>query len=184
MLIPDWLLHSLQARFRYPGLVKPEDITMFTIHMNSSKSEQIAAFVNVDMVNAVFAIFEKQGNRYCEVYCSDIFVEGVKVIGSPPVNQILVITGGGGGTGIWQSYHYVVRYTPRGYQEVWKGVATDRLSDPITNTQLQQNGTIGFDAGGNELYYAQITTVPTVKSKFEVYRYDEQRMKYELFKSY
>jgi hypothetical protein len=184
-LIPDWLFHSIRAKFRYPELIKREDIEMFKINMKRSESEeQIAAFINVDAVNAVFVIYEKKSNHYQEVYVNELFVEGVKVVGVSPNNQILVVTGGGGGTGIWQSYHYVVRYTPKGYKEVWKGIATNREHDPIANYHLQQNGMIGFDAGGSELYYAQMTSAPTRKSIFQLYKYNEQKSEYELLKSY
>ncbi|HZG70156.1 MAG TPA: hypothetical protein VEY51_01345 [Chondromyces sp.] len=47
---------------------------------------------------------------------------------------------------------------------MWSGVATNRESNPITNYRFQQNGMIGFDSGGQELYYAQLTGAPTPRS--------------------
>ncbi|MFC5591860.1 hypothetical protein ACFPRA_23555 [Sporosarcina soli] len=159
---------------------------MLKINMKRSKSEeQIAAFINISAVNAMFVIYEKKGDQYQEVYVNEQFVEGVKVVGGSSNNQILVVTGGGGGgTGIWQSDHHVVRYTPQGYKEVWKGIATNRENLPIANYHLQQNGMIGFDAGGSELYYAQITSVPTSSGLFQLYKYNEQKSEYELVISY
>ena len=185
-LVPDWLFHSLRKRFRYPDRIKREEITMMKINMKprDSKSEQIAAFINVDMVNAVFVIFEKHGDHYDEVYCKDLFVESVKVIGAQEHDQKIVLTGGGGGTGIWESSHYVIRYTPEGYKDVWEGVATLRVSDKIAPYDIQQNGTIGFDAGGNELYYALIKSQPVPEVSGQIYKYNENRMKYGLAEAY
>ncbi len=183
-LIPDWLFHSIRRKFRYPELVKREEINMFKLNMKPYQSEQIGAFFNMDNNNGILVLYEKNGNYYQPVYEKDMVVEGIKMLGILGYNQVLVVTGGAGGTGIWQTYHYVVRYTPKGYQEVWHGVHTYRLSNPLTKEYFQQNGMIDFDRGGKDLYYALLTSEPTPASLFQHYQYNHQNMKYELVKSY
>ncbi|MFY3793342.1 hypothetical protein ACOQFO_16860 [Ureibacillus sp. MALMAid1270] len=78
----------------------------------------------------------------------------------------------------------MIRYTPEGYKDVWEGVATLRVSDKIAPYDIQQNGTIGFVAGGNELYYALIKTKPIPEVTAQCYKYNENRMKYELVETY
>ena len=111
-------------------------------------------------------------------------VEGIKILGILEYNQVLVVTGGGGGTGIWQTYHYVVRYTPKGYQEVWQGIHTNRVQNPLTNERIEQHGMLDFDRGGKDPNYALLTKEPTPSNMFQHFQYNEQKMKYELHKSY
>ncbi|SOC38675.1 hypothetical protein [Ureibacillus acetophenoni] len=183
-MVPDWLYHSLRKRFRYPDEIKREEITVMKVNMKPYDSEQIAAFINVDMVNSVFVIFEKHGDHYDEVYCKDSFVESVDIIGAMEKDQKIVLTAGTSGTGYVESYHYVIRYTPEGYQDVWDGLARYFVSHHIAPTDIKQNGTISFDAGGNELYYSLIKTEPKQEVTAQLYKYNKQKHKYELAETY
>ncbi|WP_428912314.1 hypothetical protein [Niallia sp. Krafla_26] len=157
---------------------------MFKLNMKQTPSEQIGAFYNMDNNNGILVLFEKQGNHYQKVYEKDMVVEGIKIIGILEYNQILVVTGGGGGTGIWETYHYVVRYTPKGYIEVWEGIHTKRFQNPLTKERIEQHGMLDFDSGGKDLYYALLPSDPTLVSTFQHFKYNEQKMKYELHKTY
>ena len=152
--------------------------------MKPYESEQIAAFINADMVNSVFVIFEKHGDHYDEVYSKDLFVESVKIIGGTENNQKLILTAGTSGTGYVESYHFVIRFTPEGYKDVWKGIARYFVSNYIAPHNIQYNGTVGFDAGGDELYYSLIKSQPRHDVTAQLYKYNNQKMNYELIKSY
>lgn len=184
-MIPDWLFNAIHAKLGNPDYIKPEDITMLIVNMKPTEGEkQVAAFINISSVNANFYIFEKIGNQYVTVFEDQLFVEGVQVVGVSPKNQILVVTGGGGGTGFWETYYYVIRYTPDGYKVVWQGIASNRANLELLGYRLQQYGMIGFDTSGKILTYAQKTVIPTQRGIFQIYLYNEQKGIYELSRTF
>lgn len=185
-MVPDWLYHAIEKMFAKPHYkIKRESITMMKVNLKPTKSEQIVAFINLDMVNSLFIIFEKQGEDYEEVYCKKWYIDSVEVIDQLfGQNQVLIVKGSTSGTGYVEGYHYVIRYTPEGYKDVWKKLSRYFVSHYIAPTDIKEIGTINFDSVGDELYYSLIKIEPKLEVISELYVYNDQKHQYELKKTY
>jgi hypothetical protein len=182
-LIPDWIFNSIRAKSTRPDLVTKEKIDLMTVHMKPSPDTQIAAFATIHKYEGIFVLFEKVQGKYHEVYVKNIPVVGVQNFGY--ADQSIVLTGRtGDGSGSWEYTHFVIRYTPQGYKEVWSGLA--QYNQSVLLPYLQIYGGIIFVSTNSFIYFQFKQTTndpvkpPSIETSFQLYKYNEQKMKYEL----
>lgn len=186
-IVPEWLYDAIKNKFQQPDLVKKDEITFFQVRMKQTHEPQIVAYLTLDRLNGVFVIFEKQGQEYKEVYEKREPVYETMVFGRE-IGQIVAFTSGLGGTGMQENNFHVVKFTSKGYKEVWKGIAEAyNFGGPFPWSRIL--GSINLDIGNKELVYGEIKRTynktdfdeekpDKVETKVRVYKYNEKTDKF------
>lgn len=151
--------------------------------MKHAEDEQIAVVVNVSNEGA-FLLYEGSNGNYREVYEKKLPVLSLQVV----LGEIItIIANRGSGTNYWQHEHYVIRYTPAGYKEVWHGNAeyVKMFAEAPPGTVV--TGSLRF-SGPDELIYTQLKRVyeqpdsnkpSSVECTYQFFKYNQTDMKYE-----
>jgi len=179
--VPSWLYEFFKAKFKEPDLVKPENITFLHVRMNSNEPPQIAAYLTIDRLNGVFALFELQGDKYKEVYVKEKPIYGLQVLGNSN-KQYVAFIAGLGGTGYQDNSFYLLGYTSKGYKEVWKGIAERYTFGPKQNYIII--GAINFHIPNEQLIYSQFkrTYKSSPQSQFDINKPDKTEKSIKVLK--
>lgn len=182
--VPDWLYESVKSKIENSSLLKKEDINILIVNTNPNKKHQIITYANIGKYDSIFIIFEKINGKYQEVYSKKSwFISSVEINSLNIVLKILESSG----TGFSSYYYYIIRYTPNGFKEVWRGLAHKYELFPReynfeTICSLNSyflNQIIHFIVY-NE-YKGMDISIP-IKSKqyYNIYEYNKNTYKYEL----
>jgi hypothetical protein len=185
-LVPDWLYEAMKGKFQQPESVNKNEITLFQVRMRADNEPQIAAYLTLDRLNGTFVIFEKQENGYKEVYETREPVHAVQVYGGGNA-QLVGYTSGLGGTGYQENVYHLLKFTSKGYQEVWQGTAEQYICGPLPMDKTL--GSVNVDMDKSELVYGEIRRIyndtdfigkepSKVETKLEVLRYNENEGKF------
>lgn len=182
--IPDEIYKAIKIKF--PFIESKAQINYINTHLNPNGEGEIALFSAFDRLNGFFILFEKKGQHYNEKYVEGTPVYSCEV--TPSTSQI-VFSSGLGGTGIQENKLHVIRYTPKGYSDVWNGIETSIrfASAPF----IRIDGCVKTPFGdSDELIYFQLKrtykynnnnfALISKETTVQNFKYNEQKMKYEI----
>lgn len=184
--IPDWLVQSVQSKLTHPNMVKRDDIKVVVVKMRDRRFPMVAASVNVDNKEGVFILYDLVGDGFQEIYAKEVPVIAVQVYS----DLAFVITARiGSGTGILRDEHFIIRQTPKGFAEVWSGVATYMKMLPEVPPLFYQTGSVYLDHDGQRMIYSTMRETyhrgnldsPRQRQCFyQIYRYSDDNHSYVL----
>jgi hypothetical protein len=138
-IMPDEVYNAIRTKFPY--IEARDEIKHISTRLNPDGEGEIAFFSTIDRLNGFLIIFEKKGQSYKEVYVEDKPVYSVEVTEFTSPCQI-VYSSGLGGTGVQENIFHVIRYTPKGYLDVWNGTAAYmKFSTP---SYISIDGSVSF----------------------------------------
>lgn len=184
--IPDEIYNAIKIKFPY--IESKGQITYMNTRLNPDGEGEIALFSTVDRLNGFFVLFQKENLHYKEVYVKEKPVYSVEVTSFTSPNQI-IFSSGMGGTGVQDNKFHIIRYTPKGYSDVWNGIGT---SIRFTSAPyIRIDGCVKTLFGNpDELIYFQLKrtyeynnnnfTLISKENTVQNFKYNEQKMKYEV----
>lgn len=149
-MTPEWLHAAIKAKLSdYPLNIAKEDINVMEINIKSLSRTILVAFMNKDMRDGLFIVYENINNEYKEIYERRGPVINVQTYWD--VNLVFT-TRLGSGTGYWIDQLYVLRFTDKECKEVFSDYAQYVKVLPEIEPGTQIIGNVAFDTPDHMVY--------------------------------
>ncbi|WP_411680094.1 hypothetical protein [Clostridium thailandense] len=148
--IPEWIYISLKSKFpQYSELIKSENITIMKMNLKHTREFQLAVILNLQGLTGIFILYDNVNGTYEQVYEKRGLITAIQI--NWDTNLIITIRLGGG-TGYWLDQYYAIRFTSKGWKEVWSDYAQYVKVLPEIESGVQIIGTVSFDTPDHLAY--------------------------------